>query len=315
MKQEAVKQTSDLVEVLTDIDGIPCVYQIESRHLLPHTFIIESSEAMKILLRPWMIGASLANAARRSSVDFLRVAYHLVPELQDCTFENVAEVVPLAGALYYSMGEAFEEVFGETTNRCFIGARRHLTPSGWETNLSYLNFEALPTEPVILIGDTIATGGTLGSIVNAIMKQDAEVRAILIYSIAGGIQGAIRLKTLAEQMDVPIYCFYSNALFGVQPNGTDMPWLHPATITSKRRSEEAMTAYGPDLGRRWCCVHDWGDRAKNPSKHLEVILRKCEDELVDTQAEETRLKLIAIQDRTTEVLRHWKSALSPSSPD
>ena len=109
----------------------------------------------------------MAHAARKSSVDFLRIAFQLCPELSESNFESVTEVVPLAGALYYSIAEAFETVFGETVNRCFIGAKRHTTPSGWDTELAYLNFEALSPHPIVLIGDTIATGGTIERIVEA----------------------------------------------------------------------------------------------------------------------------------------------------
>ncbi|MHA2379033.1 MAG: hypothetical protein ACXADS_07135, partial [Candidatus Thorarchaeota archaeon] len=111
--------------------------------LLPHTYIIESPGALQILLKPWLVGAELANSARDSSEHFLRAAYGTVEEFRNSTLDTITEVVPLAGALYYSLAEAFEAVFGETINRCFIGAKRHLTASGWVTDLSYLNFEAL----------------------------------------------------------------------------------------------------------------------------------------------------------------------------
>ncbi|MHA2433803.1 MAG: hypothetical protein ACXADO_11290, partial [Candidatus Thorarchaeota archaeon] len=208
----------------------PRLLRVVNDNLIPTTFVIESSSALEILLEPWTVGARLANLARISSVDFLRAAGSHVNELKVARFENVTEVVPLAGALYYSLAEAFETVFGETINRCFIGARRNLTSTGWVTDLSYENFEAMSPDPIILIGDTIATGGTIESIINAIVDNCKDIKAIIIYSIAGGLVGAIRITQLAERLKMPIYQFYSNAIFGVEPNGTDMPWLHPGTI-------------------------------------------------------------------------------------
>jgi hypothetical protein len=256
-----------------------------------------------------MVGARLADFARDSSIDFIRAAFDLVPELREATLSSVTEVVPLAGALYYSIAEAFDKVFGETISRCFIGARRHLTATGWKTDLSYKNFEALSPSPVILIGDTIATGGTVESIIEATMNQASDVRAVLIYSIAGGLQGAIRLKEIADQIDPPIYTFYSNAIFGVEPNGTDMPWLHPGTIATPETKQKAEEAYGPELARRWCCIWDWGDRSKHPMKHLEELLERCDQELISIEEGKTKEVLKKIRKETVAALERWKSPL------
>ncbi|MGY5874139.1 MAG: hypothetical protein RTU30_00195 [Candidatus Thorarchaeota archaeon] len=309
MDQSTIRGSANLVEVIETPSDIPRVLRVESTHLLPTTYIIESPSALVILLKPWMVGSRLARTARNSSVDFLRAAYHIVPELRDSSFESVTEVVPLAGALYYSIAEAFESVFGETINRCFIGAKRHQTPSGWDTELAYLNFEALSTQPVIIIGDTIATGGTIERIVEATLAESSEIRAIIIYSIAGGLVGATRITDLANRIKIPIYLFYSNAIFGVEPNGTDMPWLHSGTIVSPEIRAEAEKAYGPDLGARWCCIWDWGDRAKHPVKHLEEILERCEDDLSTGVSEETRKILIETKEQTLKALEQWRSRL------
>jgi hypothetical protein len=288
---------------------------IDSDYLLPSTYIIESSSALQILLEPWMVGARLANFARDSSIDFIRAAFDLVPEFQDVSLSSVIEVVPLAGALYYSIAEAFDSVFGETISRCFIGARRHLTPTGWKTDLSYKNFEALSPSSVILIGDTIATGGTVESIIEATLSQSTDVRAILVYSIAGGLQGAIRLKELSDRIDPPIYTFYSNAIFGVEANGTDMPWLHPGTIATPEMKQKAEEAYGPDLARRWCCIWDWGDRAKHPLKHLEELLERSDYELISIEEGRTSDVLNKIRNETSAAIEKWKSPLTISETE
>lgn len=286
--------------------------RIDSEHLLPSTYIVESSSALQILLEPWMVGARLATFARESSIDFIRAAFNLVPEFQESSLSSVTEVVPLAGALYYSIAEAFDRVFGNTISRCFIGARRHLTPTGWKTDLSYKNFEALSPSPVILIGDTIATGGTVESIIEATMNEASDVRTIIVYSIAGGLQGAIRLKELADKIELPIYTFYSNAIFGVEENGTDMPWLHPGTITAPEIRKQAEEAYGSDLARRWCCIWDWGDRAKHPLRHLEELLERCNNELISIEDGKTSKVLNDIKDEAVTAIEQWRSPLSVS---
>ncbi len=310
MDQVDVKEKATLVEVKGASARRTRVLRVESDCLLSNTYIIESPSALQILLQPWIVGARLAGLARISSIDFLRIAYHLCPELHDSLLGNITEVVPLAGSLYYGIAEAFEAVFGEAVSRSFIGAKRQLSPSGWITELAYENFEALAPNPVIIIGDTIATGGTIERIVETTLTQASRVRAIIIYAIAGGLTGAIRIKQLANRIGIPIWLFCSNAIFGVEDNGTDMPWLHPGTIASPRNRKQAVIAYGPDLGRRWCSVWDWGERAKNPSKHLERLLERCDVELSSNVTGQTRTIVGRMQTETKSVLDKWNKPLT-----
>ncbi len=309
MDQDAIRKGARLVET-TDPKSKIRLLHVKSDHLLPHTYIIESPSALRILLQPWLVGAALTNSARESSEDFLRAAFGIVKEFRDSTIDTVTEVVPLAGALYYSLAEAFDVVFGETINRCFIGAKRHLSESGWMTELSYLNFEAMTVQPLILIGDTIATGGTIESIIEATLNHSSGVRAIVVYSIAGGLKGAVRLKQLADRIQPPIYTFYSNAIFGVEPNGTDMPWLHPGTVVSPEIRDEAETVYGSDLGRRWCSIWDWGDRAKHPLKHLHELLERCDSELSRSPEKQTKAILEKFRSECQTALKSLSRPLS-----
>ena len=308
MDQAEISRIASLQELNNGIDSLSRVFKVNSYVLLDSTYIIESEPALNILLKPWLVGAELANGARDSTVDFLRVAYHIVPELRSTSFSQITEVVPLAGALYYSTAEAFEIVFGETINRCFIGAKRHPSPLGWVTELSYMNFEALPENPLVIVGDTIATGGTIEGILKAVIDEEPDLRAIVIYSIAGGISGAVRMKKFAERIDTPIHLFFSSAIFGVESNGTDMPWLHEGTIVSTELREKAIAAYGSELGKRWCSVWDWGDRAKHPHKHLHELLERCETELSRNPDILTGRILNSIREQTVKSIERWQSS-------
>jgi hypothetical protein len=310
MDQITIKENSEILEVTSYPPYGPRLLQVKSEFLPKETYIVESPSALRILLQPWIVAGKLAKFARESSIDFLRAAYHLIPELRESNFENISEVVPLAGALYYGVAEAFQDVFGETINRCFVGAKRHLTPSGWVTDLSYLNFEALSSESVILIGDTIATGGTINSIIDSTLEKSKDVRAVIIYAIAGGVLGSHRIKKIEEQTQVPIYCFFSNAIFGVENNGTDMPWLHPGTIVTSDNRKKALAAYGPDLGKQWCSIWDWGERAKYPMKHLKELSERCESELSKTTESSTKQILQRIRTETQKAIERRKRALS-----
>jgi hypothetical protein len=310
MDQITIKESDEILEVTNYPPYGPRLLQVKSEFLPKETYIVESSSALHILLQPWIVAGKLAKFARESSIDFLRAAYHLIPEFRESTFENISEVVPLAGALYYNLAEAFQDVFGETINRCFVGAKRHLTSSGWDTELSYLNFEALSPKSIILIGDTIATGGTITSIINSTLEKSEDVRAVIIYAIAGGVLGAHRIKKIEDQVRIPIYCFFSNAIFGVEDNGTDMPWLHPGTIVTSENRKKAIAAYGAELGKHWCSVHDWGERAKYPVKHLKELSEKCEAALSEVIEDSTKQILQRILLETQKALERRRRIIS-----
>ena len=304
--QMRLRETSKLHKV--DIDGrdLPKVLKVRSRYL-KNTYLVDSPSAFRILTQPWLVGGSLANAARKCSTELLEVAYKLAPEFRSVSYDSVAEVIPLAGALYYQIGAAFQILFNESLNQCFIGAKRILDSETktWKTSLSYLNFEAMPPSPLIIIGDTIATGGTIEQIITQTSEAADQPRAMILFSIAGSALGAYKLSQLASRFEFPCYIFFTCALFGVADNGTDMPWLHPATITTNENRMEILDTFGEQLGQEWCSVWDWGERAKYPQKHISELLKRTERYLVDGEHKESEivLKRIEKQIETAQVRR------------
>jgi hypothetical protein len=142
------------------------------------------------------------------------------------------------------------------------------------------------------------------------LEKREDVRAVIIYAIAGGISGAHEIRNLEVHTNIPIWTFFSNAIFGVDDNGTDMPWLHPGTIVSSENRKKAIAAYGPDLGKRWCCVWDWGERAKYPLKHLKELSERCESELSEVSEDSTEDILQRIQLKTQKALERRRRTLS-----
>jgi len=314
--QQSIRKNVELEKTEYTDDLRHQAYCVRSEHLLDNTFIIESDSSLKILLSPWIVGANLARRAQIASTDFLRIAFEICPELRKATLEQIAEIVPLAGALYYRMTQAFQTLFSETLNRCFVGAQRIKTTEGWITDLSYQNYEAMPSDAIVLIGDTIATGGTMERMIHTTLQQSSNIRAILIYSIAGGVAGAARISRYCENIGIPVYQFYSNAIFGVAPNGTDMLWLHPGTIALPDSRMQAVETYGEYLSEHWCTVWDWGERAKQPVKHLNRILAACKAEQQRDLPDTTLTRIEHIAQETNQVLNHWKTTLSEiRSPD
>lgn len=295
---EMIKELSEksiLIEKMELKQSTINTYRVVGKHLGQNSFIVESPSAMEILTQPWMVGMELANAARNSSIDFLKVAYEVCPELRTVSFNTIAQIVPLAGSLYYRIAEAFESVFGESMNQCFVGAKRVFDNKmgKWVTRISYTSFGALYPNSVLIIGDTIATGGTILKIIRAAVTAPhaSPVKAVIVYSIAGSIIGAIRLAKLSEELGIPIYTFFSNCFFGVESNGTDMPWLHPLSVMSDSTREKVLQVYGPELGRDWCSIWDWGERAKDPHRHLVALMERIHQNQIDPLFENSKDKL------------------------
>jgi hypothetical protein len=308
--QKNLIRNTELSEVKGISRDLPRVLQVRGKSFGSHTFIIESPNALQILLKPWIVGLELADLARKSSKNLLKVAYHLCPEFKTASYNKIAEVIPLAGALYYHLGDAFEHVFHESLKQCFIGAQRKLDQhkNQWFTKLSYLNFEALPSQPVILLGDTIATGGTIQKIIKTTAETADKPQAIILFSIAGSALGAHKLHKLERELDLPIYSFFSNALFGVAENGTDMPWLHPATLMSTDIRYKALETYGHKLGKEWCAIWDWGERAKDPQRHLEDLLERINYYLKKSGYENLKENLLILK---TKVKESMEKRLAP----
>ncbi len=303
MNQEEIKTATRLVPVSSLSSTLPRVLHVQNPFLSKNLYIIESPAAFDILLKPWTIGRNLVRGARASSIEFLNVLYSISPEFRESTYNTVAEIVPLTGALYYGIAEAFEKVFDSALNRCFVGARRILKDEDWVTEFSYMNFEALPSKPVVLVGDTIATGGTIKKLLEMTLAERSDIRAMVVYSIAGGLKGALKLKELEEEMGIPLYIFFSNAIFGVEENGTDMPWLHPGTILSEERQKAVLEVYGEEIGRQFCCIWDWGERAKYPIKHLNTLSEEVARRLTRTSEPKSLEFLKKIQIKTEKALK------------
>jgi hypoxanthine-guanine phosphoribosyltransferase len=240
-------------------------------------FLIESLHARKILTNPFLGGPSLISLAKSAVKDCLEFFFSM--KKQPISLCSLAEVVPLSGSLTYDLLNAFYDLFDLPLKRNFVGIRRKQETNGeWAVETSYTNFEGL-TEDVemVLIGDTIATGVTLSELIRMIQEKMKKPMKFVIISIAGTLDGAKRLVRLEKKLNIKfpgteIWCLFTEAYFGLEENGTDMPINHPDSITSNELKKEALSALGSYLSRNLCSILDWGKRTNAPKKHLIELL-------------------------------------------
>jgi len=286
------KRKAKLVKVNTPVNGV-VLYRVLRDDLPRNQYIMVCNEALEIHTKPWLCGEKLHELAKRVAIKFLRVLYYELP-LKGVSLNRICELTILAGGLYYMIDEAFKEVFEKSIQRCIISARRYQLEDGtWKVNINYENFEALPDKAVVLIGDTIATGTTitnsLAKLKEAALKKGFTIDKVAVLTISGAVNGSQKLKVVEEEFrkewnDFELHVFNCCAVFGLEPNGTDMPYGHPDTIVPTDVISIVNERLTPQLARRLCSIFDWGDRTKNPVKHLEELIElteKLESELND----------------------------------
>lgn len=285
---------SNLTKIETSILDTD-LYKVSASDLLDETYIFTDTKALEIQLSPWLTSNSgLGTFALKSSEKFLKIFFEQhKKELASIDPESFCDLIPLSGSLYYHISDAFYNVFQRALPQVFIGVRRNFRDNQWVADISYRNIDSLPEKPFLIIGDTIATGSTLFAILHEIKKQVDEIQGIAIFSLAGARPG-IQLLHKMEKIfgsETKIFVYQANAIFGLLPNGTDMPWIHPDTITTTELLQKAIDRYGSYLAERWCTIWDWGNRCNSSSRHLEDFIETIERYLEQVEDTETKEKL------------------------
>ncbi len=267
----------DKIKLLTETSTSGKVYRLTTPKLSNRCFLIESSSARQILTNHFLVGSPLISKCTNAVKDCLSSYFTL--QKRSIPYHQMAEVVSLSGSLTYNLLKSFYDLYNFSLPRGFIGIRRFHKPDGlWDTEVSYTNFEALNDDlKVIFIGDTIATGVTITKVIQMIQAQLPVPLTFVIISIAGSLIGAQRIIQLEEHLqknfpETEIWCLFTEAYFGLEANGTDMPILHPESICTSDLRELTLKRLGEYLGRNLCSVLDWGKRTNAPLKHYTELI-------------------------------------------
>jgi hypothetical protein len=259
------------------------MYRVSDRRFPLNTYIICCNEATDILYRPDIAGKELQARMERMADVFMDAAWRTV--LKGARAASVAELVLLTGGLYYQLNTAFKKKFGLALPQCFIGVkRRHVegTEGGFIALATYENFESLPENADIIIGDTVATGATMQKsiyrMLDAMHERKFRLKNIVICSLACSVTGAEIIKEAAEKVAAEfhgskVHLIVAEALFHLMPDGTDMRFLHQEAVMPDEARERVLKRYGKYLGKEMkCAVFDWGSRCKNPAGHYAEFL-------------------------------------------
>lgn len=241
-------------------------------HLRPldtDTYILESPALEAFLFDRTIVGIPLLDAARDATAHWLAALRDL--ELLDPA-GDVAGLTILTGGLYYGLQPAYQAVFGALLPENFIGVRRHLDERRrWFADQHYQSFEA-PARTV-LIGDTVASGVSVCQGLRTFAQWAASLglEQVHFFSACGSRIGGQRIRVACAELGLRCTFTHGLAAFGLAAQGwqlpeTDLPWLHPDTLTHPRYLERARVAF---QDRPVCAIGDWGLRCKNPRAYLE----------------------------------------------
>lgn len=299
------------------------VFSVDHEDLPENSYILRMESAQKIHSNPLLWGEELRAYTRDCSNKFFRTAQELVPELDGIKNNEISEVVILRGGLAYQLDSAFSNVFDSYLPRCFVGARRHrVTKDEFEAELSYSNFEPLPDNGVVVIGDTIATGAsvsrTIAEVRDELRKREKEIKSLIVFSAGAAFRGCSRLSDWIERFrewwpDFDLHVFVAEAFFGLD-SGTHLRYRKPGEAivpeTSKEFVNEAFGDYEDAyLPGNICAIFDWGDRNFKPDRHLKDVLQYSKVARKEAEDKESLDFLRKLEKGAKEELKKFKSPI------
>lgn len=285
-----------------------------------NTYILCSEEGSGILLRPHIAGKELQDRMEKVAEIFMDAVGRLV--LNGKKQGNITELIFLAGGLYYQLNHGFKRKFNAAIPQCFLGIKRQRlegTEGGFTAIATYENFESLPDNATVVIGDTIATGATLQKgiyhLLDALETKGYRLENLVVCSLACSVNGARLVKDVEKRVkrDFPganVYLIVAEELFHLMPDGTDLRFLYDDAVIPDETRERVLREYGPHLGKEMkCAVFDWGTRCKNPIKHYREFLEFVKDMKEGTPDSKTKSVMDRMEKETKAALAEFEKPL------
>ncbi len=267
------------------------LYKVGEESLPENTYIICSEPSRKILYNPQMAGKELQETMEEVSKIFIDAATRKA--LPGKKLGGIVEFVLLSGGLYYGIARGFRETHGHALPQCFLGIKRQRVEGAegqFRAVSTYENFESLPQDATVIIGDTIATGSTIlraaGELENAIAEKDGRLSSLIICSLACSTEGARKLGRMEKKLrerdpGFRLHLIVAEQLFHLMPDGTDLRFLREDSVMPDETRAYTLSRYGEALGKDMkCAIFDWGTRCKNPKAHYVEFMHFAKEALI-----------------------------------
>lgn len=289
------------------------LYKVTETDFPINSYIICTQAASQILYNPQLAGKDLQDKMLEVAEVFTDAIYKKI--LIGKKPQQIAELIFLAGGLYYQLNGGFKNKLNMALPQCFLGIKRQRvegTDGEFTAIATYENFESLPNNGTIIIGDTIATGATLQKgiyhLFEILLAKKYNLENLVVCSLACSVIGAKKLLEIENQLkkhfpNAKVHLFVAEEFFHLMPDGTDLRFLYEEAIMPQETQKRILTTYGKELGKEMkCAVFDWGTRCKNPLSHYNEFLEfaaeikhqlkdKKSIEIIDKMEKETKEKL------------------------
>lgn len=288
------------------------LYLVSDGRFPEHTYIIRSEPSQTILYNPYIAGKKLQDLTEKTAK--IMIDAIVKTALTDVKLDNICELIFLAGGLYYNLNSGFKSITNEALPQCFIGIKRQRV-EGKEGNFTavatYENFESLPDNATVIIGDTIATGATLQKginiLIDAVEERNYKIKNLIVCTLAGSVTGGEKLKEIETKLkkEFPgfnLYFYACEQLFHLMPDGTDLRFLVNGAVMPEETRTKTIETYGERLGNEMkCAVFDWGTRCKNPKRHYSEFLEFTNEILTSKTLDAKGTDIIKRMKQETEV--------------
>ncbi|MFH0713210.1 MAG: hypothetical protein V1722_01800 [Candidatus Micrarchaeota archaeon] len=287
------------------------LYQVSDERFPEHTYIIRSEPSQMILYNPHLAGKRLQDLTEKTAKIMIDAMGKTA--LRDVKLDNICELIFLAGGLYYNLNSGFKQITNEALPQCFIGIKRQRVEGqegSFTAAATYENFESLPDNATVIIGDTIATGATLQKginiLIDAVEERKYKIKNLIVCTLAGSVVGGEKLKEVETKLkkefpDSNIYFYACEELFHLMPDGTDLRFLVNGAVMPEETRTKTIEVYGEALGNEMkCAVFDWGTRCKNPKKHYREFLEFTDEILASNKLDEKGTNVIKKMKQETE---------------
>ena len=250
-------QSETTLSAIADAEGAPALRRVSIAGLPEDTFVLESPAVERLLFGRELVADAFAHECLLASTDFCRM---LGARLDT---DDVSELLILNGGRYYGLAAAYGRVFGRPLAVNELKATRGCDDAGaWHADISYRHYAY--KSRTLLIGDTVATGISAQVALEDYFSYHVP-EEIVFFTICGGIPGARVIAETCKRHGVRLTLVFGLAAFGLADNGTDLPFLHPDTVTAPRYLARAVEVYG---GKQVCAIGDWGERGEDPAAYL-----------------------------------------------
>ncbi len=293
-----------LSRIDTQIIGLEA-HRLEEQEIPKNTYILEHQAFRDVLYNPHLVAKVLQERMKKASVIASKAICEIALKNKNIKKADLCELVFLSGGLFYELNHGFAQTLEVSLPQCFLGISRHKiqnTQGDFLAKVGYENFESLPNNSTILIGDTLASGATIKEGILQLSKyatqNDKKIDRIIFFSLASPLRGIRNFyeacENISEQHDgIEIYFFGAQQIFHLMPDGTDLRFVGKDSIAS-----DQAISYGKHIWGDWllenmkCAIFDWGTRCKNPIAHFREFeefahnaLNHCEDEKAQTVLE------------------------------